>query len=275
MREFDIVFDVGAYADNSPLELEKAVNRCFGPYRVPNLQVSGRAVYTNTAPACSYRGFGAYQGAFAGETNLDQAAQILGIDPAELRRRNLVARGETLVPDARAMDADLVADLDLLEARLRRSSTDRSTTGVGFACSASDAGASATSVVEVKMLADESVLVIAGATEMGQGSHTVLARIASLELQVPAFRVHVLPADTAVAGFEPTTGASRTTTVTGLAVQRACQDVLRLARSAAADIWDWIHHHCDAIAAVSVTQMVARSPMPRLFMQRSAPRVAS
>src|SRR5919197_2605517 len=98
VREFDIVLDTGAYADNSPLVLDKAVNRCFGPYRVPHRRVRGRAVYTNTAPASSYRGFGAFQTNIAGEPNLDQAAQRLGIDPGELRRRNLVRRGERLLP---------------------------------------------------------------------------------------------------------------------------------------------------------------------------------
>ena len=54
--------DSGAYADNSPLVLTKSVHRCFGPYRIPNLRVRGRAIYTNTTPASSYRGFGAPQG---------------------------------------------------------------------------------------------------------------------------------------------------------------------------------------------------------------------
>ena len=68
--------------------ISKAVNRCFGPYRIANLRVRGRSVYTNTTPASSYRGFGAPQGNLAGEVNLDQAAERLGIDAADLRRRN-------------------------------------------------------------------------------------------------------------------------------------------------------------------------------------------
>ena len=106
-RDIDICFDTGAYADNSPLVLTKSINRSFGPYRVPNLRVRGTAVYTNTTPASSYRGFGAPQAALAGELNLDMAADRLGIDPVELRRRNLLAPGDTLIAGKRPLDADL------------------------------------------------------------------------------------------------------------------------------------------------------------------------
>ena len=109
-RDIDIRFDTGAYADNSPLVLTKSINRSFGPYRMPNLRVRGVAVYTNTSPASSYRGFGAPQAALAGELNMDMAADRLGIDPVELRRRNLLAPGDTLIAGKRPLDADLVAD---------------------------------------------------------------------------------------------------------------------------------------------------------------------
>jgi CO/xanthine dehydrogenase Mo-binding subunit len=237
-RDFDIVMDTGAYADNSPLVLDKAVNRCFGPYRIPNLRVRGKAVYTSTAPASSYRGFGAFQGNLAGETNMDQAAEQLGIDPAELRRRNLVHRGERLIPGNRAMDADLVDDLDLLVAELdTRPSTEGRLRGVGFGCAATDAGAVPSSTALVKLLSDGSVLVLTGSSELGQGSRTVLAQIAAEELGVDMDRVRVLQSDTATTPFERTTGASRTTTLSGLAVQKACRDVLERVCQAARDVW--------------------------------------
>jgi len=237
-RDFEIMLDTGAYADNSPLVLDKAVNRCFGPYRIPNLRVRGKAVYTSTSPASSYRGFGAFQGNLAGETNMDQAADALGIDPAELRRINLVLPGERLIPGKRGMDADLVADLDLLIAQLDDgpASTGR-LRGIGFGCAATDAGALPSSTALVRLLSDGSVLILSGSTELGQGSRTVLAQIAAEELGVDLEQVRVLQSDTATTPFERTTGASRTTTLTGLAVQRACQDVLDRVCSAARDIW--------------------------------------
>ena len=237
-REFDIVLDTGAYADNSPLVLDKAVNRCFGPYRVPNLRVRGTAVYTNTAPASSYRGFGAFQGNLAGETNLDQSAERLKIDAGLLRRLNLVQRGERLIPGLRAMDADLVADLDMLvEALDDTPSRGGWIRGTGFGCAATDAGAVPSSTALVKLQADGSAIVLTGSTEMGQGSRTVLGQIAAQELDLDLYEVTVRQSDTATTVFERTTGASRTTTLSGLAVQRACQDVISRLRSAAAEVW--------------------------------------
>jgi len=88
-RDIRIVLDTGAYADNSPRVLRKAVECCFGPYRVPALRAQGSAVFTNTTPASSYRGFGAYHTNAASESNIDQAASLLGLDPLEIRLRNV------------------------------------------------------------------------------------------------------------------------------------------------------------------------------------------
>lgn len=237
-REFDIVLDSGAYADNSPQILSKTVNRCFGPYRVPHLRVHGRAVYTTTSPASSYRGLGAFQGNLAGETNMDQAAEKLGIDPFELRRRNLVSRGEVLLPGGRPMDADLAGDMALLRETLtaHRPSGGSRLRGTGFGCSASDAGAAPASTAQVRILADGSVVLHTGATEMGQGSHTVLSQIVADELGIPLEQVSVAPVDTLTSPFERSTGASRTTTIVGTAVQQACRDALAKIQRMAADL---------------------------------------
>jgi CO/xanthine dehydrogenase Mo-binding subunit len=236
-REFDIIMDSGAYADNSPLVLAKAVNRCFGPYRVPNLRVRGRSIYTNTAPASSYRGFGAPQGNLSGETNLDRAAEQLGIDPADIRRRNLVLPGEEILRGKRGIDADLPADLELVVASLERDRVDKPGYGIGFGCSASDAGAYPISTAQVRIQADGSVIVLSGSTEMGQGSRSALAQIASEELRVSLDVVSVVQSDTAVTPYERTTGASRTTTLVGLALQRACADARSRIRDMAAEVW--------------------------------------
>ena len=239
-RDCDIQLDSGAYADNSPLVLDKAVNRCFGPYRVPHLRVRGRSVYTNTSPASSYRGFGAPQGALAGETNMDQAAERLAISPQEIRRRNLVGLKEELLPGKRPMDADLHADLALLTASLEGGALPQAGElyGIGFACTASDAGAFPVSTATVRLATDGSVTVLSGSTEMGQGSRTVLGQIAADELGVDLAAVQVVQSDTATTSYERTTGASRTTTLTGLAVQRACAEVRDKLRDMAAETFD-------------------------------------
>lgn len=236
-RDINIVFDTGAYADNSPLVLTKSVNRSFGPYRVPNLRVRGTAVYTNTTPASSYRGFGAPQGALAGELNMDMAADRLGIDPTELRRRNLLPPGGTIIEGKRGLDADLVADLDAVAAELERhAGADEPGVrrGRAVAVTASDAGASPISTAQVRMHADGSVTLLTSSTEMGQGSRTALAEIAARRMGVTAGAVAVGQSDTLYTPFEWTTGASRTTTVVGLAVEAACEDLWRRLRVMAA-----------------------------------------
>lgn len=237
-RDIDITFNTGAYADNGPLVLTKSVMRASGPYRISNLRVRGRAVFTNTVPSSSYRGFGAPQGNLAGEMNIDQAADLLGVDPADLRRRNLVGPGERHLPGKRGMDADLIADLDIVVTRLGWGQDTPEGTGIGFGCSASDAGAFPVSTATVRLFADGSALVLTGSTEMGQGSRTALAQIAAEELGVGIDSVRVVQSDTAMTPYERTTGASRTTTLTGLAVQRACRDALSKLRSMGAEVFE-------------------------------------
>jgi CO/xanthine dehydrogenase Mo-binding subunit/aerobic-type carbon monoxide dehydrogenase small subunit (CoxS/CutS family) len=241
-RDVDLVLDGGAYADNGPLVLAKAANRCFGPYRVPNLRVRGRSVYTNTVPSSSYRGFGAPQGNLASEVNLDQAAERLGMDPLELRRRNLLERGAELLPGKRPLDADIGADLDLVAKTLQWGEEPLLRhTGAGIGCSASDAGAFPVSTAQVRLLPDGSVLLLSGSSELGQGSRTALAQLVAGELGVE--HVRVVQSDTAATTYERTTGASRTTTLAGLAVVRACRDVRARLRDMAAEVLG-----CDADA---------------------------
>lgn len=237
-RDIDITFNTGAYADNGPLVLTKSVMRSSGPYRIANLRVRGRAVFTNTVPSSSYRGFGAPQGNLAGEMNIDQAAQQLGIDAAELRRRNLVAPGERHLPGKRGMDADLRADLDIVVSTLGWGDEKPEGVGIGFGCSASDAGAFPVSTASVRVFADGSAIVLTGSTEMGQGSRTALAQIAAEELGIDVDSVRVIQSDTSMTPYERTTGASRTTTLTGLAVQRACRDALAKLVDMGAEMFD-------------------------------------
>ncbi len=257
-RDIEIRFDTGAYADNSPLVLTKSINRSFGPYRMPNLRVRGVAVYTNTSPASSYRGFGAPQAALAGELNMDMAADRLGIDPVELRRRNLLAPGDTLIDGKRPLDADLAADLDAIVCALDGRAADRDASGGAaseagvrrgraVAVTASDAGASPISTAQVRMHADGSVTLLVSSTEMGQGSSTALAKIAARELHLHPESVAVGQSDTRFTPFEWTTGASRTTTVVGLAVQAAC-----------ADLWDNLRAKAAESAGVPVDQTEVR-----------------
>ena len=227
-------------------------------------------MYTNTTPASSYRGFGAPQGALAGELNIDQAAERLGLDPVDLRRRNLLRPGESVMPGKRPLDADLVADLDIVATALAAAAVPSEAgrrRGTAVAVSASDAGAAPVSTAVVRLHSDGSATLSSSSTEIGQGSATALAQIVAIELGIDLVRVAVGQSDTRFTPFEWSTGASRTTTLAGLSVQRACADVWAQLTAMAAEV--------TGVAADSVTRdgahlvVAERGPMAPAEVIRS------
>jgi CO/xanthine dehydrogenase Mo-binding subunit len=233
--EATIHLNTGAYAENSPLVARKAANRIVGPYRIPNVKVDCIAVYTNTVPASSFRGFGATQVTFPREAQIDELAERIGCDPVELRQKNLASRGESIHPGLRPLDADLSGDLDMVVQALMGRPLPKNH-GRGVACSASDAGSEPVSSAVVQVYGDGSVSVITGSTEMGQGSHTVLRQIAAEEMGVTIDKVRVVSCDTAMTPFDRSTGASRTTTIMGRAVLEACREAISQLRNMAGDV---------------------------------------
>ncbi len=223
-RQASIILNTGAYAENSPLVGRKAANRLGGPYRIPALDVTCTVVYTNTAPASSFRGFGAPQVTLAGESQLDEAAAQLGLDPLEIRRRNVLRPGERPWRGARALDADLAADLELAAEELGWGDPTAPGRGRAIALSASDAGSEPFTTAIVRVHADDSVTVTCGSTELGQGSETVLTQIAAAEMGVGVDAVRLVQSDTSAVSYDRSTGASRTTTLMGLAIQAAARD---------------------------------------------------
>ena len=223
-RQARILLNTGGYAENSPLVGRKAANRLGGPYRIPALDVTCAVIYTNTAPASSFRGFGAPQATLAGESQIDEAAERLGLDPLELRRRNVLRPGERPWPRVRGIDADIGADLDLVSAELGWTDVASTRRGRGICISASDAGSEPMSTSVLRVHSDGSVTVLCGSTEIGQGSSTVLGQIAAAEMGLPLDRVHVVQSDTTAVSYDRSTGASRTTTLMGLAIQAAARD---------------------------------------------------
>jgi hypothetical protein len=94
--EIDVVLDGGAYTTLTPVVLSRSILHAGGAYRVPNVSISGRAVATNTAPNGAFRGFGAPQSVFAVEMQINRIARRLGLDPLEMRRKNLLHEGDHL-----------------------------------------------------------------------------------------------------------------------------------------------------------------------------------
>jgi CO/xanthine dehydrogenase Mo-binding subunit len=235
-REAEVLMDTGAYADNGPRVAKRAISRILGPYKLDHCKVDVLALYTNTVPAGSMRSIGGPQSIWAVECHMDSIAERLGIDPLEYRLRQLLGRGEILKPGATPVDADLRAGTLAAVKPLVWGAAQRSPLrGAGIAVGVSDSEAMPVSVALVRLLADGSVVLSAGTTEIGQGARTILGQIVAQELSIPAGRVIMRGTDTFITPFDRSTGASRSTTVMGSAVKVAAEDLRRQLLDAAAE----------------------------------------
>jgi CO/xanthine dehydrogenase Mo-binding subunit len=168
------------------------------------------------------------------------------MDPVQFRMINAGHRDAEIIPSLRPLDGDIPSNIKFAHDEFFgkfRDSADvdemQTCTGVGLGLMLLGAGAQPTSTSRVTVHADDSVTVATGTSEMGQGSETVLAQIAAEELGVPYESVRVQRTDTALAPFDRSTGASRSTTLQGRALIEACNDVrarlLTMARAVAED----------------------------------------
>ncbi|HEY7219376.1 MAG TPA: xanthine dehydrogenase family protein molybdopterin-binding subunit [Candidatus Binatia bacterium] len=227
-KQAEIYLNTGAYAETGPIVTGRTLTRILGPYRYPNLKVHSYCVYTNTVSAASFRSIGGPQTAWATESQMDIIAQKLGIDPVELRRKNLLEKGEEIRPKYRPLDADLTKGFKLVTDKLGWDgpvSKNGHGRGVGFGTT--DPGAPLASTSTVHVLSDGSVVFLCGTVELGQGAKTVMSQIVAEELRVPLERVTIRPIDTAFTPFDRSTGSSRSTTVMGKAVELAGGDARR------------------------------------------------
>jgi CO/xanthine dehydrogenase Mo-binding subunit len=239
-RSAEAWMDTGAYADNGPRVTATAGDAAPGPYRWRAVESAAHCVYTNTSPSGSYRAFGATHLQWIGESQLDEVARRLSMDRLEIRRRNLLRPGEEVRPGGKPLDADLIGDVEKAAAEVgwSDSSADvyprapeavprgRCRRGRGVSVGLLAAGAQPVSMATVRMGPDGSVTVLVGTTELGQGARTVMAQIAAGVLNSPVSKVVMRGTDTRYTPYDRSTGASRSTTVAGLAVQRAAQSVL-------------------------------------------------
>ncbi len=253
-----IYLDGGAYASSSRAVAANAATLGVGPYQVPNVTMDAYAVYTNNPPCGAMRGFGTVQACFAYESQMDELARRLGLDPVELRIRNALREGSTMPtgqlvdsaapvaellrrvrdapmpPDQGARSGPDAREPDLREPDLRELPGGVSNTthgegvvrGVGYGIGIKNVGFSegfddySTARVRLEAVAGQPVVTVhTAAAEVGQGLVTVQAQIARTELGVE--RVVIRPADTSV-GSAGSSSASRQTYVTGGAVRAAC-----------------------------------------------------
>jgi CO/xanthine dehydrogenase Mo-binding subunit len=235
-RQAKIYMNTGAYAENSPLVVEKSTNRCVGPYAIPNVLIENCSAYTNTVPASSYRGFGCAQVTLPGESQIDELAAKIGKDPYEFRLANAAKPGEEFFPGMRPFDGTLKQDLETAAKAVGWGKPLEKGHARTVAVSGSDAGAYPLTSTAIRVHADGSVTIMTGSTELGQGSHTVLPQIAAEALGVPLENVNVVSSDTAITPYDRSTGASRTTTLMGSAVLEASEEAIKQMVVMAADV---------------------------------------
>lgn len=262
--QMDVTADAGAYAYTSTKVLGNAVMACLGPYAIPNVLVEARAVYTNNCPSGAFRGFGGPQGHFAAEGQVNKLAEALGMDPVELRLRNIWREGSVLptqsvVPPGctaaqvveeaarrggwqqdgagrwqRPSAPAAAGDPDWLPTSLSTSSaTRRVARGRGIAACFKNVGFSlgfaehCAAWVELhgRGQIERAVVGCVGA-DVGQGSHTVFQQIAAEALGLDPARVEVRASSTEDAGSSGSSSASRMSFMAGNAIQGAAARAL-------------------------------------------------
>ncbi|GAP14698.1 xanthine dehydrogenase, molybdenum binding subunit apoprotein [Longilinea arvoryzae] len=243
--DVEIIADGGAYMYTSTKVLGNATLMCTGPYEIPNVNVDSYAVYTNNIPNGAFRGFGGPQGSFAAESQMNKLAEALGLDPVEIRMKNLLREGSLLsvgTPLPPGVSIDRVVNACALQAgwvqtgkgwkkpELAGDSSSSARRGLGFACSYKNVGFSfgapencwATIELRGSDTIDEAIVYHSGA-EVGQGSHTIFLQMAAEALDLPLEKVHLVASDTAYTPNSGSASASRMTFMAGNSIRGAAK----------------------------------------------------
>ena len=236
--DVDYTIDGGAYCTLSPVVLSRGTIHAAGPYYCPNIRLRGRAVATTAPPHGAFRGFGAPQSLFALERHMDRVAAAAGLTPDEFRRRNFIQTGQTsavgqVIQDPIDLGALLDRALTLSEYHSKRARFTeinpalRVRKGIGLAAFMHGAGFTGSgedhlrSVVAVEADATGQVRVLSSNTEIGQGTNTIFAQIASSALGIPPDAIEIVQPDTAHVPDSGPTVASRTCMIVGKLVESA------------------------------------------------------
>ena len=240
--EIDFSIDGGAYLTLSPVVLSRGTIHAAGPYLCPNVRIRSRAVATNAPPHGAFRGFGAPQSVFALERHLDRIAQAIGLDPAELRRRNFIHQGEALavhqiVREKVDMHGLMLRAFELADYCAKRKQFDAENgvgpvrRGIGFASFLHGAGFTGSgeeylaSEVSAEATPEGRVRIHAASTEMGQGTNTIFSQIAAEALGLECEQIEIVQPDTANVPNSGPTVASRTSMIVGKLVESAAREI--------------------------------------------------
>jgi CO/xanthine dehydrogenase Mo-binding subunit len=235
----DYIVDTGAYAAFKPMGTISGANQAAGPYRIPNVRIDSRFVYTNNIPGGFMRAPGEPQGVFAIESQLDEIAHALGMDPLEIRRKNLIVDGEET---AWGEHLDLVKAVETLEAAVKASGYETAPKGpgVGRGIAVGDRGTpGGEGTSEVTLHPDGRVVVGTPIFDQGTGTYTTLIQVASEEIGISPDEVELeiwntdaVPMDAGVAG-------SRATRVNSIVCYEAAQAAKKALIELAAKHYGW------------------------------------
>lgn len=226
-KETDIIVDAGAYSNEVIGTATHAITVAQGPYHIPNCHARARVVITNNPDWGCMRGYGAYQIAFPTEIIMDEIAAKLGMDPVDLRLKNLCREGEPILStqNLRAVTIRETMEAALKESRYREKKGHLGPNcGIGVANLIHVTGFLSSSAI-VRVNEDATVTIITGVTEIGCGSHNILRQIVAEVLGIPVNDVSVVTADTDYAPHDTGSIASRTTYDSGNAVRLAAEEI--------------------------------------------------
>ncbi|MFN3643325.1 MAG: molybdopterin-dependent oxidoreductase [Gemmobacter sp.] len=231
--DFDGVFDTGAYASWGPTVANRVPVHATGPYAVPAVRATARALHTNGPVAGAFRGFGVPQATIAVEQLYDRLAEAVGLDRLAFRRLNALRDGDATATGQVMAGTGIAACLDALAAPWARALATAAAAnaqggplrhGVGVASCWYGCGNTSLpnpSTIRVGLRPDGRVVLHQGATEIGQGSDSVIAQICADAAGLPLAAFDLIGADTALTPDAGKTSASRQTYVSGRAAQAA------------------------------------------------------
>lgn len=243
--ELDVLSDAGAYGGHSAGVMFHSITESVELYRCPAKRVTAEAVYTTTVPSGAFRGYGLGEVGFALESALDELADAAGLDPVELRRRNVVRPGDTLVSSAGDDDELALSSygldhcLDLVAGALASGRGETAPpgwaegTGIALCMIATNPPGGHHGSARVEITADGTVHAYVGTAEFGNGTATVHTQIVAEALGVPSDSVVLHASDTALLTHDTGAFGSAGTVVGGRALHRAATRVAELLRAGA------------------------------------------
>ncbi|MDO9639150.1 MAG: molybdopterin-dependent oxidoreductase [Pseudotabrizicola sp.] len=237
--QFEGRFNTGAYASWGPTVANRVPVHVTGPYLTPNVHVRARAIHTHGPVSGAFRGFGVPQAALWQETLFDQLAEQAGLDRLEFRILNALRDGDATATGQVLQATGIRACLTALRPHWQRAMSETLPgRGVGVASCWYGCGNTSLpnpSTIRIGLSPQGRVLLHQGATDIGQGSNTVIAQIAAQALGLPLTQFTLIGPDTALTPDAGKTSASRQTFVSGRAAKAAAealrQQILRLANA--------------------------------------------